>query len=60
MKQTNRQKRTPKKYYIDSKTTHQRYQDMITMLIPKGEDDPYGWWIYSYLKGNQIKIRTNK
>ena len=59
MKQTNRQKRTPKKYYIDSKTTHQRYKDMLERRFPKGEDDP-NWWLYSFLKGNQIKIRTNK
>ena len=45
------------KHYTDSKTTHQRYQDMIIRLIPKGEDDPLHWWVYSYLKGNPIKIR---
>ena len=54
VKQNNKKFKT---YYKTQINTHKRYQEMLDRLIPKGEDDPLHWWVYSYLKGNQIKIR---
>ena len=56
MKKVKQGKKKPKLFYKEKIPTHKRYKKMLEEEFPEGEEGR-DWWVYSYIKGNQIKVK---